>query len=877
MKMDFVVIILWIVSSLISVNCSMHQYSTCVTVYRDSHEKHVDCAAEDSEIPKLLLRVSEDKEITQLRLYINSAKDNVLDVSNIKYISNLTNFSLLADGNYDYFHSSKLHFDEDTFSNMKIRHLHLNLPLKVCDLGKLVSRLENLNTLDISQTYELEMETVEQAFLMLHGKPSKIINLSQFQTPGNLKLSTAFNVAKMLSANKTILHELIELDISSCAINYIHAGFFDVFPNLQILDVSGNDLVYLTNLPVLLEMLMHPAVTKIKSLQLSSNKFTEQDKSLKQSQLSQDRNTREVHSLPGPGENKRPIFLMVNTFMECINNNSKHNVSNMFLQQSNFSKALKCIFPRFLRDLNNSIFPPLDKVFDFESSFMIRIPVGPNLHTLETSVSSKVLSGISTHSKHTNFNLKTVKNNITKVTVEIHGSFINNEDENNNNYYIIQGLDNVSHFKYNQFDSAISMELLMKYVVPNVQYLNVSGQYPSMSPTFGLCTGNHKCIKEVDISNGQLRTLPPNLIKNCKLLTQILIFNNYIEYLFLNLSGTENLQLIDLRNNQIQYIDGLFQQQLENIILINRQFKIDLRYNSLSCACDLKIKTFLEWSKHTTALFRKKSLECFGSQGISNLSWVFDDLESYNKACFPSHFTVIVVSIAVSLSTLAIFGLSILTYHKRWKIRYILFSIQQRLTQKSIMEGASSHSDSFKYDAFVSYCSEDRFWVHGTLMTMLENFYKFHLCIHYRDFPLGEFISDAIIQKVEQSRELILVISDRYLHPSREWCRFETEVLRLCSLRRNKPLIVITLGNILRENLDLNITNLLDTQVVLPWPEDKGGHPLFWAKLVDEMYHHGRSWCCVRTDNARNIGPEVINNFADDGDDSERTPLIRLV
>lgn len=750
------------------------------------------------------------------------------------------------------------------------------MPLRACDLGNMVTKLENLNTFDISHTYNLEMKRVEQAFLMFRGKPVTTIKLSKFQTAGNTRLTTAFNVSRLLSDNGTVLEHLAVLDISFCAITYIHVGFYNVFPNLRMLDVSGNDLTYMSNFPVLLEVLVHPAITKLRGVQLGCNKPTQEGNIQTQSQLLQGRNSKKPCPNPMHTGNKRIVAHIEDFFLDCINNNSKENISNLFLNHSDFRKTLKCIFPEFLGHLNNSLFPPLHKVFDFESVFMMRLPVGPNLQVIETSVSSAAVSTVHRNFRNISFNIKTVKNNITNIyiSMEIKSFLPNSKGNDNNFYYIIQGLNKVSHLSFHSA-GALSMEDLMKHVVPNVQYLNISGLTACMPESFGFCKDTSTFIKVVDISNGHLTTLPPNLITNCTLLRKILIFNNNIEYLFLNLNGTDNLQLIDLRNNKIQRIAGLLQPHLNNI-LTAETFQIDLHDNPLPCACDKDSKTFLEWSKHTVlSLYEKESLTCYGRQGNSFLSHIVDDMGLYYQACFPSHFTVIVVTIATTLSVLFSIVLVIFVYHKRWKIRYIMFSIQQRLSRKSITEGATSERNSFQYDAFVSYCSEDRFWVHGILMTMLENFYKFHLCIHYRDFPLGEFISDAIIQKVEESRELILVISDQYLHPSREWCRFETEVLRLCSLRRNKPLIVITLGNITRENLDLNITNLLDTQVVLPWPEDEGGHPLFWAKLVNEMYNDGRSWCCVRMDNVRDIGPEVINKFANDSVDSERVPLIR--
>ena len=47
---------------------------------------------------------------------------------------------------------------------------------------------------------------------------------------------------------------------------------------------------------------------------------------------------------------------------------------------------------------------------------------------------------------------------------------------------------------------------------------------------------------------------------------------------------------------------------------------------------------------------------------------------------------------------------------------------------------------SYKYDAFVAYCAEDRFWVHDVLMKTLEDVYSFRLCIHYRYLIQNKYV-----------------------------------------------------------------------------------------------------------------------------------------
>ena len=164
----------------------------------------------------------------------------------------------------------------------------------------------------------------------------------------------------------------------------------------------------------------------------------------------------------------------------------------------------------------------------------------------------------------------------------------------------------------------------------------------------------------------------------------------------------------------------------------------------------------------------------------------------------------------------------------------------------------------YEYDAFVAYVGEDRFWVHGVLMKTLEDHYRFNLCIHYRDFPVGAPIHDTIVEYISKSREVILVITKFFL--SSEWCQFELdEALRQCNLRQSR-LIVIKLGD---PNLDQQLTlmHVMTCHVYLEWDdgfEDKKS--LFWVKLVGKMYSDDcghKTFCCCRY-GSRAIGYEQI-------------------
>jgi hypothetical protein len=130
------------------------------------------------------------------------------------------------------------------------------------------------------------------------------------------------------------------------------------------------------------------------------------------------------------------------------------------------------------------------------------------------------------------------------------------------------------------------------------------------------------------------------------------------------------------------------------------------------------------------------------------------------------------------------------------------------------------------FDAFISYSSKDEAFVAEELVPMLENGdpgYK--LCVHYRDFPVGGYIADTIVQAVESSRRTVMLLSENFIKS--EWCRFEFKSAHHQVLRdRRRRLIVIVLGDVPQKEIDPDISLYLKTNTYLQW-----GDKNFWEKL----------------------------------------------
>lgn len=130
------------------------------------------------------------------------------------------------------------------------------------------------------------------------------------------------------------------------------------------------------------------------------------------------------------------------------------------------------------------------------------------------------------------------------------------------------------------------------------------------------------------------------------------------------------------------------------------------------------------------------------------------------------------------------------------------------------------------FDAFVSYSSKDEAFVIEHLAPVLENGVPpYKLCLHYRDFPIGAYIADTIVQAIDSSRRTIMILSKNFIKS--EWCRFEFKSAHHQVLRdRRRRLIVILLGDVPQKDLDPDIRLYLKTNTYLQW-----GDKLFWQRL----------------------------------------------
>ena len=134
------------------------------------------------------------------------------------------------------------------------------------------------------------------------------------------------------------------------------------------------------------------------------------------------------------------------------------------------------------------------------------------------------------------------------------------------------------------------------------------------------------------------------------------------------------------------------------------------------------------------------------------------------------------------------------------------------------------------YDAFVSYSGRDHHWVVNTLQKQLENHQPpYKLCIHDREFVVGAPIQENIVNSVNQSKRMLMILSRSFLES--EWCLLEFRAAHHKVLKeRMNYLIIILFDDVDFAKLDDEMRLYMRTNTYL-----SVGNKWFWEKLFYAM------------------------------------------
>lgn len=336
-------------------------------------------------------------------------------------------------------------------------------------------------------------------------------------------------------------------------------------------------------------------------------------------------------------------------------------------------------------------------------------------------------------------------------------------------------------------------------------------------------------LETIDLSENKISTIPRLLFRSQVNIQNIHLASNLIERLHFQIEHMVNLSFIDLSNNAIMFLKTEETDELDKAAERSGNLTTDLSGNPIQCTCNNI--NFIKWIASTKIRLKNlKSYSCLlNNQTKTTLKHRNALLKMLEKEC--STYLGLILAIVSLVVLFIIVVISGLMYRYRWKLRYLYFMTKFKFNRRPNLLDLS-----YDYDAFVSYAEEDQHFVHETFLTNIEEGAELRVCLHKRDFLVGNEIAANITDAIHRSRKTICIITNHFLNSY--WCMFEFNMARMESIysRDGENIVyLIFLEKIPPKTLPLVLLELVQSQSYVEFPNDEYGDTLFWENLKKVM------------------------------------------
>ncbi|XP_066277285.1 uncharacterized protein [Branchiostoma lanceolatum] len=273
-------------------------------------------------------------------------------------------------------------------------------------------------------------------------------------------------------------------------------------------------------------------------------------------------------------------------------------------------------------------------------------------------------------------------------------------------------------------------------------------------------------------------------------------------------NGLTNLAYLDLRSNDVSYIEP------ENITkALPNLNELHLRGNPFDCSC--RAAPFFRWVDDSVVDTDILNWTCQRPPSVAEAKVAELDI----RGCGQDLKYNVLLTAFIPICVIAIFAIGAVIFYRRAK----------RANFSKIEAFENIELEDRKYDVFICYSSHDADWVHRSLLPHLDSLHV-EYCIHLRDFAPGETIVENIVYAIEQSCQVIVVISGNFLHS--EWCTFELQMAEHRHFTTGEKYIIpILLDEVPVNTMPKSLRYLLATKTYIEWKGRGEEEDLFWRRL----------------------------------------------
>ena len=331
------------------------------------------------------------------------------------------------------------------------------------------------------------------------------------------------------------------------------------------------------------------------------------------------------------------------------------------------------------------------------------------------------------------------------------------------------------------------------------------------------------------IRNTRLRFLPRHLLKHLPLLTKLNASENQLNGSWNGLSVFGNSSTLKYLNLSANGIEKITKENFP-LTLLNGMGKggLDLSFNRFSCNCDDALWFYKWMHAHKDKFASLTGIVCHFDKPVQMRTAVLFDLKE-RELC-PINPAVLIAIISSCSVLFGGFMILAVLFKLRWNIRHCLYVITYR---KKGYETISNDPD-FKYDVFLVYADNDSVFVFDTVVPYLEA-KAYSLCVRSRDFEAGKVYCDNIVDNMNLSRRILLVLSNNFAKS--KWCEFQLNfAYNRCLDEKINNIVVTVLEEISFKYLSNTLKVLLTSYEYALWSKsDEMGQALFWEKVLRKL------------------------------------------
>ena len=718
----------------------------------------------------------------------------------------------------------------------KLKELRININWELrTALPELFSKAEGLEVLDLSDTRKLSYKNLQHTLVGLKNSTSfRSLNLHNTQTLEHLFNGFTLHLLDLLDPLKDC--PLEELDISYNALRTIIPGLISKAPRLKKVIASNNLLVPLWHGAFFMEVFLHPNIEEADfskqglspgTLRKSSNDIME--KRIKSLQ----NGSRPAEE--APTNSGAEIYEMYYANKICLDQVLGNLCSlflpacRSFLERCTVDHQMFCDLVAIFVPNSDTIpckyIPPIHDMLNRSCGGCWVFPWTGSLkkayiHTInyyDEHMAHALFKGITCHHR----------NNSVEVFDFSHNSKFGLADMDITFSTPIIGWDkmkmlNMSHNELQHPSSDLG------YNLPQIEVLDISYNVLDLQGQYGDFLEGATSVQELNLAGNVVQNISYGRFSTLSKLETLNLSSNALESFVVDIRNLNELSYIDLSGNKISSFSRDMTDQLSAQAdkLKSTSLKIDLSSNSLLCTCSER--PFVDWvlsEPYNINFVNFKDYLCWNDDSSQVL---FHNLGKPTKLdCLGKNF-YISVGVASGIVLSSIIALLVTwVYRKRWWIRYHYFIARQMWINRRKQE---EQGREFRYDLFVAHNSHNQEWVDDVLQPKLEDENGIKLCLYQRDFALGGVITDLIVENIENSRKILLLLSPQFIRS--HWCKFETLMaIQKLMKKGHGVLLLAILESLDGVQISATLRALLEQRNYAEWTNDQYGQKLFWAKL----------------------------------------------